>query len=45
MGTFVYVFAAYSITWVVLFGYFISLWRKQDRIEKGLERLKQQGKK
>lgn len=35
-----YLFAAYSAVWVVLFLYILSLWRKQNRIEEDIERLK-----
>ena len=35
-----FLFAAYSVTWVVLFFYIYSLWRKQDRVEEGLRKLK-----
>ena len=35
-----YLFAAYSITWVVLFIYIFSLWRRQGRIEAELQALK-----
>ena len=35
-----FLFAAYSATWIVLFFYVYSLWRKQNRIEEGLQRLK-----
>ena len=35
-----FLFAAYSATWVVLFIYVYSLWRKQNRVEQELERLK-----
>jgi len=35
-----FLFAAYSAIWVVLFLYVYSLWRKQNRIEEGLQRLK-----
>lgn len=34
--------AAFGVTWVGLFWYVYSLWRKQDRIEKGLQRLQEQ---
>ena len=34
-----FLFAAYSITWVVLFLYVFSIWRKQNRLDKGLQRL------
>ena len=34
-----FLFAAYCVTWVGLFLYVYSLWKKQDRIEKGLQRL------
>lgn len=34
-----YLFAAFSATWVVLFLYIYSLWRKQSRIEQELQRL------
>ena len=37
-----FLFAAYSVTWVVLFFYLVSVWRKQERIEKGLQHLKDQ---
>jgi CcmD family protein len=35
-----FLFAAYSATWVVLFFYVYTLWRKQSRIELELQRLK-----
>jgi len=35
-----YLFAAYSATWVVLFLYVLSLWRKQNRIDAELQMLK-----
>ncbi len=35
-----FLFAAFSATWVVLFLYIYSLWRKQSRIEQELQRLK-----
>jgi CcmD family protein len=35
-----FLFAAYSATWVVLFIYVYSLWRKQNRVEQELQRLK-----
>ncbi len=35
-----FLFAAYSATWVVLFLYVYTLWRKQSRIEQELQRLK-----
>jgi CcmD family protein len=34
-----FLFAAYSITWVVLFLYIVSIWRKQNHLDKGLQRL------
>lgn len=36
-----FLFAAYSITWVVLFLYMFSIWRKQNRLDKGLQRLQE----
>lgn len=36
-----YLFAAYSATWVVLFLYVYSVWKKQNQIEEGLRRLKE----
>lgn len=35
-----FLFAAYSATWVVLFLYVYTLWRKQSRIDQELQRLK-----
>jgi CcmD family protein len=35
-----FLFAAYSATWAVLFFYIYSLWRRQNRIEQELQRLK-----
>ncbi len=35
-----FLFAAFSATWVVLFLYIYSQWRKQSRIEQELQRLK-----
>jgi CcmD family protein len=34
-----FLFAAYSVTWVVLFFYVFSIWRKQNRLDDGLQRL------
>ncbi len=42
MNTLYYLFAAYSATWMVLFLYLFSIWKKQERIEKGLQQLKKQ---
>jgi CcmD family protein len=42
MGTLYFLFAAYSVTWIVLFWYMYRVWRKQDRIEKGIESLNEQ---
>ncbi len=36
-----FLFAAYSVTWVVFFLYVWSLWRKQNRIGEEIERLKE----
>lgn len=36
-----YLFFAYSAIWIVLFLYGFTLWRKQDRIEKGLKKLQE----
>jgi len=35
-----FLFAAYSATWAVFFLYVYSLWRKQNRVEEELQRLK-----
>ncbi len=35
-----FLFAAYSATWVVLFLYVYSLWRRQNRIAEEIQRLK-----
>ena len=37
-----FLFAAFAVTWIGLFLYVYSLWQKQDRIEKGLQRLQDQ---
>lgn len=42
MGSLTYLFFAYSAIWIVLFLYGVSMWRKQDRIEKGLKKLQEQ---
>jgi CcmD family protein len=36
-----FLFAAYSVTWVALFLYVWSLWRKQNRIAEEIQRLKE----
>ncbi|NIS71020.1 MAG: CcmD family protein [Proteobacteria bacterium] len=36
-----FLFAAYSATWVVLFLYVYTLWRRQNRIADEIERLKE----
>ncbi len=36
-----FLFAAYSATWVVLFLYVLSLWRRQNRIAEELQNLKE----
>jgi len=36
-----FLFAAYSLTWIVLFGYLVIMWRKQNRLEKGMQQLKE----
>lgn len=36
-----FLFAAYTVVWVLLFGYIISLTRRQKRLEAELEMLKQ----
>jgi CcmD family protein len=36
-----FLFAAYSITWIVLFGYLFVMWRKQNRLEKGMQQLQE----
>ncbi len=36
-----FLFAAYSATWVVLFLYVYSLWRRQNRIAAEIERLRE----
>ena len=36
-----FLFAAYTITWVVLFGYLVIMWRKQNRLEKGMQHLQE----
>ncbi len=42
MDTIYFLFAAYSATWIVLFVYLVSMWKKQERIEKGLQQLEEQ---
>lgn len=37
-----YLFAAYTVFWIILCVYLSSLWRKQQRIARDLETLKQQ---
>ncbi len=41
MDTLSFLFAAYTVTWSVLFAYLFSLWKKQERIEQGIQRLQQ----
>jgi CcmD family protein len=36
-----FLFAAYSATWVVLFLYVHSLWRRQGRVAEDLRKLKE----
>ena len=36
-----FLFAAYTITWIVLFGYLVVMWRKQNRLEDGIQRLQE----
>ncbi len=41
MHSLIYLFAAYSATWIILLLYLVSLWKKQERIEKGLHKLQE----
>jgi len=36
-----YIFAAYSIVWVVVFGYILSLFNRQRRLQRELNSLKE----
>jgi CcmD family protein len=45
MDTFPYLFAAYSIIWLVTFIYILRLMRRQQELRRELEALKQAGKK
>ncbi|MBI4216103.1 MAG: CcmD family protein [Chloroflexi bacterium] len=40
MENFVYLFAAYSLIWIVLFGYVLSIFWRQRGLERELERLR-----
>lgn len=42
MSNLTFLFAAYSVTWLVLFGYLAVLWRKQRRLERDMRRLREQ---
>ncbi|MCP4404867.1 MAG: CcmD family protein [bacterium] len=42
MKNFYFLFSAYSVTWLVFFWYLYSLWRKQERIERGIQRISEQ---
>jgi CcmD family protein len=35
-----FLFAAYSVVWGLLFIYVFSIWRKQNRLDEGLRKLK-----
>ncbi len=35
-----FLFVAYSVVWGVLFLYVFSIWRKQNRLDEGLRKLK-----
>lgn len=40
MDAFIYLFAAYSIVWIALFGYLFGLSRKQRKLTRDVETLK-----
>lgn len=42
MKNFYFLFSAYSVTLLVFFWYLYSLWRKQERIEQGIQRISEQ---
>ena len=42
MKNFYFLFAAYSATLIVFFWYVYSISRKQDRIERGIQRMTEQ---
>lgn len=42
MKNFYFLFSAYSVTWVAFFWYLYTLWRKQERIEQGIQRINEQ---
>lgn len=45
MENFGYLFAAYSLIWIVLFGYVFSIFWRQRGLERELERLQDKSKK
>ncbi len=40
MDNMAYVFAAYSVIWLVFFGYLVTLYRKQHKLQREIEHLK-----
>ncbi|PIE36250.1 hypothetical protein CSA56_00760 [candidate division KSB3 bacterium] len=42
MKNFSFLFAAFSATWFVFFWYLFSIWRKQRRIERGIQHIMKQ---
>ncbi|MFZ5517486.1 MAG: CcmD family protein [Candidatus Zhuqueibacterota bacterium] len=42
MSKLFYFVVAYSILWIVLFGYVLNLMKKQSEVKKELDRLKQE---
>ena len=41
MSGYEYLAAGYLAIWIVLFGYFVALWRRQSRVRDGLDKLEE----
>ncbi len=39
MGSTIYLFAAFSLTWIIIFGYILSMLKRQKTLEIRIDRL------